>query len=127
MRPITDERGLIGKVLVIWLVVFALIVVVAIDGASILISRVRTADLARNAASAGAATYAETEERREALGAALAVIEDADQDARLEDFDVSRRGEVTVVVTDRAGTLLLGRLGFLDDLTEARVSATSGD
>ncbi|MGZ5291097.1 MAG: hypothetical protein ACXWEH_02080 [Actinomycetota bacterium] len=120
-----DERGLIGKILVLWLVVFALVVVAAVDGAAILLSRVRTADLARDVAAVGARSYEETGRERAALRAALAAIADADEDARLEDFTVSQRGEVSVVVTDHAGTLLVGRIGFLEDLAESRSSASN--
>jgi hypothetical protein len=90
-------------------------------------SRVRTADLARDAAATGAETYARTGERAEARAAALAVVEAGDEDALLEDFEVTRRGEVTVVVTDETGTLLVGRFGVLDELTRSRATATSGD
>ncbi|MGZ8629099.1 MAG: hypothetical protein ACXWYN_10305 [Actinomycetota bacterium] len=120
-----DERGLIGKILVLWLVVFALVVVAAVDGAAILLSRVRTADLARDVAAVGARSYEETGRERAALRAALAALADADEDAGLEDFTVSQRGEVSVVVTDHAGTLLVGRIGFLEDLAESRSSASN--
>ncbi|MGZ8603373.1 MAG: hypothetical protein ACXWX9_01285 [Actinomycetota bacterium] len=120
-----DERGLIGKILVLWLVVFALVVVATVDGAAILLSRVRTADLARDVAAVGARSYEETGRERAALRAALAALADADEDARLEDFTVSQRGEVSVVVTDHAGTLLVGRIGFLEDLAESRSSASN--
>ncbi|MGZ8607040.1 MAG: hypothetical protein ACXWXQ_08355 [Actinomycetota bacterium] len=119
------ERGLIGKILVLWLVVFALVVVATVDGAAILLSRVRTADLARDVAAVGARSYEETGRERAALRAALAALADADEDARLEDFTVSQRGEVSVVVTDHAGTLLVGRIGFLEDLAESRSSASN--
>ncbi|MGZ8635667.1 MAG: hypothetical protein ACXWX2_01645 [Actinomycetota bacterium] len=120
-----DERGLIGKILVLWLVVFALVVVATVDGAAILLSRVRTADLARDVAAVGARSYEETGRERAALRAALAALADADEDARLEDFTVSQRGEVSVVIIDHAGTLLVGRIGFLEDLAESRSSASN--
>jgi hypothetical protein len=126
MRLHADERGLVGKILVLWLVVLVLVVIAAVDGASILLSRVRTADLARDAAAAAAAAHDESGTRRAALDAALAVIADADEDAGLDDFEVSRRGEVSLVVVDRAGTILVGRIGLLEDLAESRASASSG-
>jgi hypothetical protein len=126
MRLHADERGLVGKILVLWLVVLVLVVIAAVDGASILLSRVRTADLARDAAAAAAAAHDESGTRRAALDAALAVIADADEDAGLDDFEVSRRGEVSLVVVDRAGTILVGRIGPLEDLAESRASASSG-
>ena len=44
-----DERGLVGKILLVWLLVAAVIVVGAIDASSILLSRSRAADLAKDA------------------------------------------------------------------------------
>lgn len=121
----TDERGLIGKILLIWLVILGLVVVALIDGGSIVLARLRTNDLARDAAFAAEERFSETGSRRQAVRAALATIAETDKDARLVELEVSGRGDVTVVVTDRAGTLLIGRLGFLEDLTSATASDTA--
>ncbi len=126
MRLHRDERGLVGKILVLWLVVLALVVVAAIDGGSILLAHVRTAELARDAASAGAQAFAESQNRQDALTAALASVADADANARVRDIHVTRRGEVTLTVTDHAGTLLVGKIGPLKDLAEVSASSSSG-
>lgn len=125
MNVRTDERGLIGKILVIWLVILCLVVVALIDGGSIVLARLRTNDLARDAASAAEERFSETGRRRQAIRAALATVTETDEDARLVEVDFSDQGDVTVVVTDRAGTLLVGRLGFFEDLTEATASDTA--
>lgn len=121
----TDERGLIGKIILIWLVILGLVVVALIDGGSIVLARLRTNDLARDAAFAAEERFSETGKRRQAVRAALATISETDEDARLVELEVSDRGDVTVVVSDRAGTLLVGRLGFLEDLTTATASDTA--
>jgi hypothetical protein len=126
MRLGPDERGLIGKILVVWLLALLLVVVAAIDGASILIAHVRTAELARDAASAGAQAFADTGDRDEARSAATTAVTQADEDATIQELRVTRRGQVTITVHDRAGTILAGRLGFLDGLTEVTASDTSG-
>ncbi len=126
MRLHRDERGLIGKILVLWLVVLALVVVAAVDGGSILLAHVRTAELARDAASAAAQEYADTRDRQEALRSALATVADGGEGAQLENFHVTRRGEVSLTVTDHAGTVLVGRVGFLKDLARISASASSG-
>ncbi|MEX2202511.1 MAG: hypothetical protein WD965_00310 [Actinomycetota bacterium] len=125
MRVRTDERGLIGKILLIWLVILGLVVVALIDGGSIVLARLRTNDLARDAASAAEERFSETGKRRQAVRAALATIAETDEDARLVELEVSGRGDVTVVISDRAATLLVGRLGFLEDLTTATASDTA--
>ena len=122
MRVRTDERGLIGKILLIWLVILGLIVVALIDGGSIVLARLRTNDLARDAAFAAEERFSETGRRRQAVRAALTTIAETDEDARLVELEVSGRGDVTVVVSDRAGTLLVGRLGFFEDLAMATAS-----
>jgi hypothetical protein len=43
----------------------------------------------------------------------------------VEDVTVSRRGKITVVVITDAGTLVAGRIGFLDDLTAVTSTATA--
>jgi hypothetical protein len=122
MRLDTEERGLVGKILLAWLLVLALVVMAAIDGGSILLARVHARDLAGTAAQAGADAIGEGGRRGRALRAALAALAEADDDARLERFDVTATS-VTVEVSDRAGTILVGRFGILEDLTEATASS----
>lgn len=124
MRLGADERGLVGKILLLWLVVLGLVVVGIVDGGSILFARLRTDDLARDAASAAAERLAETGKRREAVRSALATIARKDEDAWLVELEVSAEGDVSVVVSDRAGTLLVGRFGILEDLATATASDT---
>jgi uncharacterized membrane protein len=125
MSRLRDERGLIGKVLILWVVVLALIVVLAVDGGGILLTKIHTRDLARTAADAGAATVAEGRSRERALRAALRALADADEDARLERFEVTTQGAVTAEVSDTAGTILIGRFGVFEDLTVVSASVTT--
>jgi hypothetical protein len=120
-----DERGLVGKLIVLWLVLVVVIVLGALDAGSIVLTRIRTTDLARDAAGAGAETYRATGERQAALRATLASVTDRDRSARIERFEVNRRGRVTVVVSTRAGTILVGRFGLLDDLRTVTVTETT--
>lgn len=120
-----DERGLVGKILLLWLLLVVVLILGAIDAGSIVLTRARTADLARDAAAAGAEAYQDTGTRENALRAALATVADRDEDARVERFAVNRRGRVRVEVTARAGTLLVGRFGLLDDLRTVTVTETA--
>jgi hypothetical protein len=126
MNVAGDERGLVGKLLVLWLVALAVVVVVLWDVGSIAIAHLRTANLAQDAAFAGAERFDETGRRPQAARAARAAITAADDDARLDDIEISPRGDVTVVVTDRAATLLAGRIGFLAEFATITSSDTSG-
>jgi hypothetical protein len=120
-----DDGGLVGKLLIIWLVASALLLAALWDGGSIVIAYVRNAHLAQDAARAGVERFEKTGERRRAIRTAIETVAAADGDARVEDVTVSRRGRITVVVTTEAGTLLAGRIGFLDELTAVTSTATA--
>ena len=53
-----DDRGLIGKLILVWLLMFALAVVAAIDAGSIVLARFRGNDVATRAAVAASRTFA---------------------------------------------------------------------
>ena len=123
MNRFGDERGLIGKILVAWLLVLAIVVTAAIDGASILFARVHARDLAQTAADAAVQAVRDGGRRGRALRAALAALTDADDDARLERFDVTP-SSLTVEVSDPTSTILVGRFGILEDWTEVSSTVT---
>ena len=108
--PFRDDRGLVGKILLVWLLLLAVLVVAAIDAGSILLARSRAADLAKDASVSAAA--------------ALDTIADADEPLRLKRIDVGRR-EVTVVLVVHADTIVVGRIPFLEDLGRVTVSAST--
>jgi hypothetical protein len=121
---LATEKGLVGKLIVAWLVVASLFVVLAIDVGSILLARYRTADLAQDVSFAAAETFAETGDAEAARVVALGEIRRAGADARLKRIDVNGR-QVTVVLVDRAGTLLLSRMPFTEDLARVTVTDTA--
>jgi hypothetical protein len=117
---IRQEAGLVGKILLLWLLLLAVIVVVAIDAGSILLTRSRAADLAEDASVSAAEAFGQTGDEQQAKLAALDTIADADEAVRLKRIDVGRR-EVTVVLVVRADTLVVGRIPFVDDLEKLTV------
>ena len=123
---IGDETGLVGKLLVLWLLVAALVVVAAVDAASILFARIRIADVAQDAAVTGATTIAEGGGRRAAKRAVLGTIADRDDDAVPEEITISEHGVVTVTVLDHAGTILVGRFGLFEELGAVKATDSSG-
>ncbi|MBA3362941.1 MAG: hypothetical protein H0T07_00895, partial [Actinobacteria bacterium] len=52
-----DETGLIGKMIVVWLLILAILAVAAIDAASIAFTTYKLSDVAAAAASEGALVY----------------------------------------------------------------------
>ena len=123
-RPFRDDRGLVGKILLVWLLLVVVLVVGAIDAGSILLARSRAADLAEDASVSAAATFAQGGDHEQAKLAALDTIADADEPVRLKSIDVGRR-EVTVVLVVHADTLVVGRIPFLDDLGRVTVSGST--
>ncbi len=126
-RLAADEHGLIGKVIILWLVLGALLLVAAIDTAQILLTRYRVADAAQTAAfDAGSVYRGSKGDRRASYRAALEAVEEADAEAELSRFVIdAQTGQVTVTVTREAPTILAARLGFTRGLTEAKATETS--
>ena len=121
---IRQETGLVGKILLLWLLLIAVVVVVAIDAGSILLTRSRAADLADDASVSAAEAFGQTGDEQQAKLAALDTIADADEAVRLRRINVGRR-EVRVVLTVRADTLVVGRIPFVDDLEKLTVSGST--
>lgn len=121
---LSDERGLVGKIVVLWLVLVAIVAIVAIDGGSILLARLRAEDLADDASASASQAYEATRDEEAAKLAALGTIADADEPARLKRIDVGPR-TVTVVITTRADTLVVGRIPVFDDLARLTVRGSS--
>ena len=121
---IRGEAGLVGKILLLWLLLLAVIVVVAIDAGSILLTRSRAADLSEDASVSAAEAFGQTGDEQQAKLAALDTIADADEAVRLKRIDVGGR-EVRVVLVARADTLVVGRIPFFDDLERLTVSGST--
>ena len=121
--PFGDERGLVGKILLVWVLLAAVIVVGAIDAGSILLTRSRATDLAKDASVSAAEALQQSGDEEQAKLAALDTIADADEPVRLKRIGVGRR--VTVVLVGRADTLVVGRIPFLDDLERVTVSGST--
>lgn len=119
-----DERGLVGKILLLWLLIAAIVVVIAIDAGSIVLVRMRTSDLANDASASAAEAFRATGDEEQAKLAALDTIADADEPVRLKRIDVGRR-EVQVVLTVRADTLIVGRIPFFEDLERVTESGST--
>jgi len=123
-RPFRDDRGLVGKILLVWLLLLVVLVVGAIDAGSILLARSRAADLAEDASVSAAEAFRQGGDEEQAKLAALDTIADADEPVRLKSIDVGRR-EVTVVLVVHADTLVVGRIPFMDDLARVTVSGST--
>ncbi len=122
-----DERGLVGKILVLWLVLAALLAVLAYDGIRIAVTKFRVADAAQSAAFQSATTLKSTRgDRDAAYRAAQDAVAEADDGLRLAEFVIDPGSdEIRVTVAKKAPTILVERIGFLSPLTRARTTETS--
>ena len=132
MRLRHDESGMVGKVIVIWLLLVALLGVVALDGASIMFTKFRLDDAAGLAASAAATAFRN--------GSTVAASCDAAQQAALDDdagisFPANttkwckvdtQTGEFTITLHKQAKTILAGRLSFTRSYARVVQKETAG-
>jgi hypothetical protein len=118
-----DERGLIGKIMVLWVVLGIVIVLLAYDGVQIGITRFKAADAAQSAAFEASSVLRSNGTRATALEAAQQVVDEAG--VRMTGFIIDdATGQVTVTVTRKAPTLIVGKL-FFKDLAKAKATDTS--
>ncbi len=123
---LSDQRGMVGKILVVWLLMLALFVVASIDTISVLYTRFKVADAAQSASFDAASAYKTTHSRTEAEKAALATIAATAPGARLVSLVIDpATGDVTLTVVKKVGTILAGRIGFLRHFTKASSTDTS--
>lgn len=119
-RLVLDERGFILSSLVKLLVFLALLTLAGIETASVVFARVQTQDAAEQAALEAARSYRDSSDVQSARQAAEVHIADTDPGAELRQFEVRTDGSVRVVVFKRATTVLIHRIAFLKEFTEAR-------
>ena len=124
------EHGMVGKLIVVWLLMVALVGVAAIDTAAVLFARFRLSDTATVAASTGSAALAQGRSPTDVCAAAAARVEEKTPDARMPrrswcEVDTVAN-EVTITLRTQASTLLAGRLPFTEDLTFVTARETVG-
>jgi hypothetical protein len=121
-----DERGFVGRLMVVWLVLLAVVVVTGIDAVSIALTTIKTSSAADKAAVRAAAEFKVEDSLREAFDAATEQLREDMPDAKLdpENFEIDpSTGRITLTVTAKATTLIAKRVSFLKHLT--KVSETS--
>jgi hypothetical protein len=123
-RSFADETGLLGKGLVVGLIILALLVIAAVDGGAIVITKTNLSDTAQQASFDGANTYKTTRDVRAAEQAADQTAKD--DGARLVKFNVdSSTGDVTVTVAKQAPTVVIQRFSFSKEWGQLKETDTS--
>jgi hypothetical protein len=119
MNRLHDERGIIAGSLLRTVLIIALVGLAAVETSAVLFARLQAQDLAETAATTGAATYRDSHDVERARAATLTAIADKDRAAALTAFEVFSDERVRVVVTKRANTLFIQRIGFLKGFSVA--------
>ncbi len=124
-----DETGLIGKMVVVWLLVLALLAVAAIDTASIAFTTYKLSDVGTSAASEGALVYTRGHDVRDTCERVAQLVSKEEAGARVTRGGCSVErptGLVTVKVTKRANTLVAHRIPWTEDFATVVVTETAG-
>ena len=78
-----DEAGLVGKVIILWVFILALLALAAVDTASIAFTTYKLADVGSQAASEGARTFDHTHDIRDTCERVARVVQKEDPEAKL--------------------------------------------
>ena len=126
MRSLSaDERGLVGKSLVISLVLVMLVGIALVEGGSILFARLQIQDLAQATAVEGAATLRNTNSAAIAEEAAKRLAHDRDPAVRVTAFVVLPDGSVRITLKKKARTFIVQHVSFLEDLAVVKATETA--
>jgi hypothetical protein len=115
MNALSDDAGLVGKLLIFWLLVLAIFVLASIDTVSVVITRFHTADIAGGAAGDAAANYRQSKSTTQACQVAIGSIRAADPQVKLAPHGckiTASTGVASITVYKKATTLIAGRLSF---------------
>jgi uncharacterized membrane protein len=123
-----DERGLMGKIAVVWLLLLAVFVVAAVDVGSIALTRFKVANAADKAAFQAASEFKDSADRLKAFDAARQIVEEDARGAKIPENGFSidpATGDVTITVVERSWSLVAGRLSFTRSYTKVTATSTS--
>lgn len=124
-----DEAGLVGKMIVVWLLFLMVIAVAAIDAASIAFSTYKLSDLGSAAATEGALVFETDHDVRKACARVARVVTNQEPTAKVTRGGCSVErptGLVTVEIRKRASTLIAHRIPWTEDFATVTVTETAG-
>jgi hypothetical protein len=110
-----DERGIIRGLIVQAIVMFALLGVAIYDGGQVLFAQVKAHTAAGAAAEAAVDVLATTGNEVQARAAAEDAAHAKLSDARIVSYEHTPQGAVVVTVQVEADTLVVSRVGFMED------------
>ena len=129
-RAHRDQRGLVGKFMIVWLLLLAVIVLVGYDAVSIAITTFKVSDVAAQAASDAVVEYRQERNLVDACAVAQASVTAAEPDLKLgKNFCTGDPDGATITITIKttAHTFVLGRLDFTKHYTNITQTETAGE
>ena len=129
-RAHRDQRGLVGKFMIVWLLLLAVIVLVGYDAVSIAITTFKASDVAAQAASDAVVEYRLERDLTAACAVAQATVTAADPELKPgKNFCTGDPEAVTITITIKttAHTFALGRLEFTKHYTTITETETAGE
>jgi hypothetical protein len=125
-----DERGMMGKLVIVWVLMLALAGVAAIDAVSIMFTTFHLADISVKAAGDGVTAYAHTGSATAACNEAAATIQAADDTIKMPKDGFCtvdpQTGRVTLTIKKTANTFLAGKLSITRHYTQVSHTETAG-
>lgn len=124
-----DEAGMVGKLIVGWLVALSIVGILTLDVISVLFTKFKLADAASATATVAATNYKASRDTRLACQAAVAALPGEDAEARFTRDGCLinvQTGEATITLRKQANTLVAHRFGFSKHYARVVVSASEG-
>ena len=124
-----DETGLIGKMIVVWLLILALLAVAAIDAASIAFTTYKLSGVGTSAANEGAREYERAQDARDTCERVEQLVAKEEPGAKVARGGCSIErptGLVMVKIRKRANTLVAHRIPWTEDFAVVIVTETVG-
>ena len=126
MTRCRDDRG---DIVLGWLtklvVVVGLLGLLAFDGLSLMLGRLKTEDLAQTASREAVFAYRDTKDVQRSYEAALEALEDSGATLDPEDFAVHSDGSVTVTVEHTMATFVVEKVDAVKDWARSTATATA--
>ena len=124
-----DEAGLVGKMIIIWLLFLAVIAVAAIDAASIVFTTYKLSDVGAAAATEGALVFKNDHDVRKTCQRVERIVASQEPTAKVTRGGCSVErptGLVTVKVRKLASTVMAHRIPWTEDFATVTVTETAG-
>ena len=124
-----EEAGMVGKLIVGWLVAVVIVGVLTLDVVSVLFTKFKLADAASALATVAATNYKGSHDTRAACQAAAAALPQEDAEARFTKQGCLvniQTGEATITLRKQASTLVAARFDFSKHYARVTASATEG-